>query len=124
MSGPEHRVAAVCVEAASRLATEQTGGNHPPQQRWTGGARIERDRIERLAQTDLRIEADEIDQLEWPHLVAEADLDRGVDAGGVGDARVHRANGIVVERHQQRIEDEARLVLGLYRNLPAGERPI
>ena len=39
-------------------------------------------------------------------------------SSGDGDARLHRADAVVVERDQQRIEDEARLVLGLHRQLP------
>ena len=41
-----------------------------------------------------------------------------IDTDGIGDARLYRANGIVVEGDQQRIEDKARLVLRLHRNLP------
>ena len=38
-------------------------------------------------------------------------------SSGDADARLHRADAVVVERHQQRIEDEARLVLRLDRQL-------
>ena len=94
-----------------------------PQQRRCRGARVERDRIERLAEPDLRVQPDEIDQLERSHLVAQRDLDRRIDPGRVGDPGLDGADRVVVERDQQRIEDEARLILRQHRALTAAFGP-
>ena len=120
-SGSEHGVAVVAVEAAPALAAEPAGRHHAPEQRRRGRARIERDGIERLAQAHLGIEADQVEQLAAAPSCSRAPTLIAVSmSAGAGDARLDRADAVVVEGDQQRVEDEARLVLRL---APAAGRP-
>src|SRR5919108_2580444 len=93
LSGPEHGVSFVIEKTAAGFAAEEASGDHPPEQRWGCGARIQRHRIEGLAETELGIEAHEIEQLERPHAIAESHLDGGVDVGGAGGPPPPRLGG-------------------------------
>src|SRR5690606_4409079 len=115
----KHRGAVIGVETAARLASEKACCNHPAEQRRRSGARIQGDRIERLAKPHLRVEANEINELQWPHLVSEGRLDRLIYVCRRCNARLDGANGVIVERHKQSVENKPWPILRLHRRLTA-----
>src|SRR5919106_947834 len=102
MSDPEHRASLIGEETAAGLAAQEPGGHHSPEQGWGGGARVERDRIKRLAETQLRIEADGTNRLARPHLEPAPPFVGCVRAGGAAAPRLNSTDGIVIEGYEQR----------------------
>src|ERR671919_2666183 len=122
-SASEHRVALVGIEATPGLAPEMAGRDHAAEKRRRRGARIERRRVERLAEPDWGVDPDQIEELARAHLVAEARLDRLVDVGRRRDARLDGADDVVVEGHEEGVQDEARPVLRFDRLLARSLAP-
>src|ERR1700733_9786067 len=105
MSTPKHGVALIGVEAAPGLTTKVTGGDHPAQERRSSVSRVIGHRVECLAQPDLGVEANEVEELAGPHGVAHPLLEGGVDLRWFGHPRLHKANGVIVERDDEVVED-------------------
>ena len=76
-------------QSLAGFVSKFAGSHHAPQQRRHRGAAIQRDRIEGLAEKDLGIQADQINQRAWAHLVSEAALDCSVDIFGACQSRSH-----------------------------------
>jgi hypothetical protein len=66
----------------------------------------------------LRIEPDQVEQLQGAHRITQTGLDRAIDFARFGNAGLDEPDRVVIKRHQEIVEDEAGMVLGLYRSLP------
>ena len=64
-----------------------------------------------LGDAEAHVEADEVRQLERAHGVAVAELERGVDVLGAGDALLDHADRLETEHEAQAARGEARRVL-------------
>src|SRR5207253_5288014 len=105
MSGSKHLGIAIDVKTSSGLLAEAVGGNHATYQRRAGGPWLMGQAVHGLAQQLLRIHADQVEQFQWPHGVAERSLDRRIDVRRLGDALFDQPDGVVVERDQEVVED-------------------
>src|SRR6478736_10533826 len=108
---PEKQLLPVVVETLAALATVALGADHPAQQGRGRVVRVPELGIKRVEDREARVEADEVDQLERPHREVAAALHRGVDVVPGGDAGVEESRRVVEVREQQRVHDEAGLVL-------------
>ena len=115
---------AVVVEAAAGLPAEPPGGDVAAQERARRVLRIAEPLVQHLHDRDARVEPDQVGERERAHRVREPELRDRVDRLRLGDALHQRVRGLVEERHQDPVRDEAREVVRLGRRLPevAGER--
>ena len=73
--------------------------------------------MQHLHDRDARVEPDQVGERERPHRMREAELRDRVDRLRLGDAFQQRVRGLVDERHQDAVRDEAREVVRLGRLL-------
>src|SRR3546814_11129107 len=67
-----------------------------------------RDTVERLAEQQLGIQTNQVEQLHRPHCVAQRALNGFVDFSGLGDTFLHKSDCVIVKRDQDVVQDEAR----------------
>ena len=120
-----HRVySAVLVEAGAGLSSELPGAHHAAQQRHRGEVGVGVLGVERVEDGERRVEPHEVEQREGAHRETAAALHRRVDALLGRDALLEQAHGVVQVGKEQRVHDEARLVLHLDRLFVAGEHEL
>ncbi len=104
-------VIGVLVEPAAGLAAEQTGFDHPRQQRRRGVQRFLELLVQALGDGERRVEADQVGQVQRAHRVAAALDHAGVDVFGRGEPRLHHPDRRQQVRDQQRVDHEPGAVL-------------
>ena len=120
-----HRlVARVVVEALAGLAPVPAGGQHLAQRRRLGEAALAELVEHHVADRAHGVEAHEVGERERAHRVPGAGLHRLVDLGDRADPLLVGADRVEHVRHEQAVDDEARLVLGRHAELAVLSREL
>src|ERR1044071_7895931 len=114
----------VLVEPAGALLAQPAGGDVLAQQRARPVLVVAELAVQHLGDRQAGVEADQVGQLERAHRMVEPEADAGVDVGGRAEALVEPVAGLVEQRDQHPVDDEARDVAGADRGLAEalGER--
>src|SRR5205085_2087880 len=114
-----HRLlAAVLIKTRAALSAESSGEDHLAQQRRRRESLLAVLIKHHVADVVSRVEADVVEQREWPHRIVAAEDHGLVNILNGPDAFFVRADRVEDVRHEQAIDDEAGVVAARHRILP------
>src|SRR5215211_7201751 len=101
----------IVVKTATAFPAQITRCDHLAQERRRRKARLLELVEEHVGDIQRRIEADEVEQGEWPHRVAGTQHHPDVDVLSGGEALLEHANGLGQVGNQQEVDDESAPIL-------------